>query len=345
MELETITLGGLMDAPMTPREWLLEPWLREQESALIWAAPGVGKTMLTLSLALAMAGGGEILGWKAPTPRKVLFIDGEMPLDDLQGRLTYLANAVEGLDVEAARQNLVILARHQQRHDAPFPDFGDDAQFDDIIQLILSHGPDLVVLDNLSTLATFGDENAAADAQKVVKLLARLKQAKVGVIVVHHSGKAGKSFRGSSMLATTFEVILGLTKDPEDALLHPGAARFQLEWSKFRHKRDATIGDRVVTLSETDCRPKWREYRPENEVWTALAALVRTGRYRTRTEVGAALPPHLWPTPDKPPSGGWVSKQFKLADASGTIRRDEVERLLRAADSEEDDGDGLAIAT
>lgn len=342
MELETITLGGLMDAPMTPREWLLEPWLREQESALIWAAPGVGKTMLTLSLALAVAGGGEILGWKAPKPRKVLFIDGEMPLDDLQGRLTYLARAVEGLDVEAARQNLVILARHQQRHDTPFPDFGDDAQFDDIIELILSYGPDLVVLDNLSTLATFGDENAAADAQKVVKLLARLKQAKVGVIVVHHSGKAGKSFRGSSMLATTFEVILGLTKDPEDALLYPGAARFQLEWSKFRHKRDATIGDRVVTLSEVDEYPQWRVHIPENETLAALAALVRTGRYKTQVEVGAALPPHLWPTPDSPPSTGWVSKKLDLADLRGVISRSEVKRMLRAARSEE--GDGVAIA-
>src|SRR5690606_24035934 len=183
--LRTVSLGALLDAPMTPRQWLLAPWLREQESALIWAAPGVGKTMLTLSLALAIAGGGSLLGWRSPAPRRVLFIDGEMPLDDLHGRLASLAGAIEDIDLDVARNNLTILARHHQAASTPFPDFGNEDQQDAIIDLIRRYDPAVVILDNLSTLATLDDENGAAETQRVVRLLARLKQARIAVIVVH----------------------------------------------------------------------------------------------------------------------------------------------------------------
>ncbi len=48
---------------------------------------GLGKTHVSLNVAYAVATGGEFLGWKAPQPRRVLFIDGEMPGALLQERL------------------------------------------------------------------------------------------------------------------------------------------------------------------------------------------------------------------------------------------------------------------
>ena len=70
-------LDDLLELKLPPRDYLISPWLKQFESAMVWAPPGVGKTMFCLSLALAIAGGGEFLGWKAPKPRKVLFFDGE----------------------------------------------------------------------------------------------------------------------------------------------------------------------------------------------------------------------------------------------------------------------------
>lgn len=330
--LRTVSLGALLDTPMTPRQWLLAPWLREQESALIWAAPGVGKTMLTLSLALAIAGGGSLLGWRAPAPRRVLFIDGEMPLDDLQGRLGSLAGAIEDIDLDVARNNLTILARHHQAPSAPFPDFGNEDQQDGIIDLIRRYDPAVVILDNLSTLATLDDENGAAETQRVVRLLARLKQARIAVIVVHHSGKSGRAFRGSSMLATTFEAIIGLTRDPgADALDPTGSARFNIEWTKFRGRRDPSIGDRSVILKDTNGVLRWSAETPQDETLNALAVLVRTGRFKTQAEVGEALPDHLWPTEGKLPSAGWISGRFRMAHAKGIITKKEVDDLLAAA--------------
>lgn len=330
--LASLDLGALFDMDIEPRQWLLEPWLRQQESGLIWAAPGVGKTMLTLSFALAVAGGGSLLGWTAPQPRRVLLIDGEMPLDDLKGRLEGLSQTIDGLDLGAARTNLTILARHHQHPDAVFPDFGKEEEQDKVLRLIRSYQPDLVILDNLSTLATLDDENGAAETQRIVRLLARLKQARIGVLVVHHSGKSGNAFRGSSMLATTFEVILGLTKDRADDVLEAsGTARFALKWDKFRGRRDASVGNRDVALREAFEGLRWTAERPEDEVLQALAALVSSGRYPTRAAVGQALPQHLWPNGETRPSAGWISNKFTLMTARGIMKRQDVDEFLKAA--------------
>src|SRR5215470_158685 len=57
--LKAPTLGQLLAATFSDRQHLLFPWLREQESCMVYAATGVGKSMFALSAALAAAGGGE----------------------------------------------------------------------------------------------------------------------------------------------------------------------------------------------------------------------------------------------------------------------------------------------
>ena len=81
---------------------------------MLWADSGLGKTMLALSLSLAVAGGGELLGWKSEKPRAVLYVDGEMHIQDLRERLATLAGAVTGCDMGAARRNLTVLSRQDQ---------------------------------------------------------------------------------------------------------------------------------------------------------------------------------------------------------------------------------------
>jgi len=80
--VETLTLGRLLEHQFSPREDLVFPWLRQGESAMLWAAAGTGKSLLTL--AVMVAGGGIVLGWKSPRPRRVLLVDGEVSVEDLQ---------------------------------------------------------------------------------------------------------------------------------------------------------------------------------------------------------------------------------------------------------------------
>jgi AAA domain len=114
--LKAPTLRQLLEITFSDRQHLLFPWLREQESCMVYAATGVGKSMFALSAALAIAGGGEFLGWKSDERAnghqwRVLYIDGEMHVGDIQERVRMLMHAVPSVNHEKAGVNLRFIAR------------------------------------------------------------------------------------------------------------------------------------------------------------------------------------------------------------------------------------------
>ena len=54
---------------------------------MVHAWRGVGKTYFALGAAYAVASGGAFLKWRAERPRKVLYVDGEMPGAAIKERL------------------------------------------------------------------------------------------------------------------------------------------------------------------------------------------------------------------------------------------------------------------
>jgi RecA-family ATPase len=114
--LKWVSLGDLLDRQWPKREFVIGPWLYAGESVLIWADTGVGKTWLTLSLAVAIAGGGKVWQYEAPKPRKVMIIDGEMHAQEFteRARELVLGGKVRGLDVEELRRNVTVCARQGQ---------------------------------------------------------------------------------------------------------------------------------------------------------------------------------------------------------------------------------------
>src|SRR4051794_35675503 len=121
-QLRMPTLGQLLEANFRERQHLLWPWLREEESCMVYAATGVGKSLFALSVALAVAGGGEFLGWKVDKKAsgegwKALYLDGEMHIGDIQERAKSLVQAVPGINKEQALANLSFLPRQYQNPD------------------------------------------------------------------------------------------------------------------------------------------------------------------------------------------------------------------------------------
>lgn len=51
-----------MEMDLPRREHLIIPWLRQGESTMVFAAPGVGKSLFALDIALSVAGGGKCIG-------------------------------------------------------------------------------------------------------------------------------------------------------------------------------------------------------------------------------------------------------------------------------------------
>lgn len=286
--LKIDTLAELLARAIPKREFLVEPWLKTGESALVYSQPGTGKSMLTLTLALAVAGGGEFLGWRAPRPRRVMLFDGEMATADLQERAAVLLETVQGIDREAAGANLTILARQRQHPEADFPDLADPEAQKQVLRMVRRRHVDLLILDNLSTLAQIEDENAASAFNQPQQFLMRLKQAGVACVLVHHSGKSGETYRGSSRIATTFEVLLGLSKSP-DTQDTKGTA-FEITWPKYRGKRrDDVTTPRKVHLEETPEGHRWKAEKSAAAEVQELVAAVQSGKFRSQNELAKHL--------------------------------------------------------
>src|SRR5262249_24351291 len=124
------TLGELLKTPIPERQHILRPWLREHESCLLYAATGVGKSLFALTTALAVAGNGRFLGWKPDAKAdgadwRVLYVDGEMHIGDIQQRARDLMDAVPYINLTKAYSNLQFLARQQQDPAIDFPEITD----------------------------------------------------------------------------------------------------------------------------------------------------------------------------------------------------------------------------
>lgn len=287
--LRTTTLKALLAKSFPKRDYLIEPVMKEGESMMLWAAPGVGKTMLALSLAVAVAGGGEVLGLKGAGGRKVLIIDGEMNEADLQERFRALIPSVVGCDAEAAVEGITLVARQAQRLGADFPDLADEAGQREVLKMALNGKFDLVILDNFSTLATLDDENSSSAMDPVLRFLMQMKQANLACILIYHSAKTGDKYRGSSKIETTFEAILGLRK-PE-TLEESHRASFEMEWTKFRNIRNSATKGKRAWLAE-DWKTgvlKWEHEMSESEEVTRLIATLKTGLYATQKDLARAM--------------------------------------------------------
>lgn len=312
------------------RETVLEPWLRTEETAVIWSPSGVGKTFLSLSIALAVAGGGSLGDWTAPEARKVLYLDGEMHQGDLQDRINFLLScgAVKVPDRELALSNLRIIARQAQEIGADYFDLTDPDHQEAIMGLVRGKA-DLLILDNLTTMSEgLTDENDAAPFKLLQSLFMELKRARVAAILVHHANKGGKQMRGSTALETTFEVILGLLKS---SIPKPGSAAFVTEFTKFRGKGDTRLQARTWELGEGG----WSilEYEPEDAKDDPVVKALRSLNYVTQDEIADAVGINK----------STVSRRLKKAIAQGVLRDDEVNECLRKAKELREDSDVLDL--
>jgi hypothetical protein len=297
---------------------------------MVWAAAGVGKTMLSLTLALMVAGRGQVAGWTSPKPRKVLIVDGEMRGADLAERLKLLADSVEGIDKEAVLDNIEVRARQLQEPHTKFYDLGNEVSQQALMSHVQENSIDLLILDNVTTLTdTMGDENSVEATKPVLKFLMDLKRTNVAVLLVHHSSKGGNNYRGSTAFATTFEVILGLMK-PEGAPM--GQTSFKLDFTKFRAKGDQSLAPRVFTLDGSS----WQASEDEHDETTRLIRAIQSCKFTAQEDAGRSVG-----ITDKTK----VSRLLSQAYAKGQIKKSEVKECLKAAseiamaDFDEDDFD------
>lgn len=318
-ELSIPSAGEFLDKDIKEPRVLLGPFLREGYSCMVWAQTGVGKTWFALSVALAVSGGGSFLGFEATAPAKVLYVDGEMGEFSLQDRLSNLTHAIDDLDVEAMRRNLMLCPRMSQKPLTEFPSLEQTRWQESLVQRAVEDGIECVILDNLTTLCALEDENSATAVQPVNELVKMLKQAGIAVILVHHSGKTGETYRGSSALAAIYEVIIGMTA-PEDAVAVDHTS-FNVSFTKYRDFRTEAVKDRTCfLLNYMDEGLRWDSKLGTKDLHRELVRVVQEENVTTNKEAFESLDqkylPLDWCNKTQGAKDVYISRVFKsIADA------------------------------
>jgi putative DNA primase/helicase len=171
---------------------------------MVYAKRGVGKTHFALGMAVAVASGGTFLKYKAPKPRQMLYIDGEMPRYDILRRLKAAPAAQE-----LSSAYFQILSASD--NDLQLPDLGTDGGRRAFTELIAPF--DFIVLDNLSSLAPTLKENEGDSWAPIQHWLLNARSKGKSLMLVHHGGKSGGQ-RGTSRKEDVLDTIIELVEPP-----------------------------------------------------------------------------------------------------------------------------------
>jgi hypothetical protein len=208
-------------------EWIVEPLLAERRLVALYSAPKVGKSLLMLEMAAAIANGTGMFGFPSSGPRRTLYIDFENdPRGDTKARLIDMGYKPDQLD------NLVLLS---------YPTMAaldSEKGANELMAAISAYDCSIVVIDTVSR-AIEGEENENDTWLKFNRHSGMaMKRAGISMIRLDHSGKdSSKGQRGGSAKSGDVDAVWRMTRDGDIITLKCEAERFPITLKEFSLKR------------------------------------------------------------------------------------------------------------
>lgn len=184
---------------LKPEEFVLAPVLMPGFYCLIYGGSGVAKTWFALHLAICLSQGqAPFKHWEfcGTDPLNVLYVAGEMNPKVYGMRLRQL------LAEQEANPHFGLI----REEDKVF-DLTTEADQESIFKAVKVQQSKVVVLDNLSTLATNG--HTEGQFEKIFGFICKLKADGIIVLLVHHENREG-GFKGSGKIELVADQSLHL---------------------------------------------------------------------------------------------------------------------------------------
>ena len=284
-----VSLWSDMESKEYPqRKVLVSNLIHDREAIMLYSPTGVGKTWLSLAIAMIVAGRGklDLLDWENEDPQPVCYVDGEMLEEDMQERIKMLIPSLS-VDEEELRKNFRYLSRVSQ------PD-----EVDEFLSLDLEENQmellkwlhestekgksPLVLLDNLSNLVELGDDNSAGQMQPCNMMVTKARKQGCSMGIIHHTGKAMTigpdgipTWRGSYDMATrldkticllpckssldgyvTFQVLEGKSRRGQRINMSIQFNPFERRWELFDESSTEDRHQLIKGLLENSCVSK-----------------------------------------------------------------------------------------
>lgn len=257
-------------------EWLLYPLLPARRASVIYSAPKVGKSLLALEIAAALATGRSILGTTPDQPLRVLYVDYENdPRGDTVERLKAMGYHADELNNLMILSYPVLAGLDTQQGSATF------------IEITNTYQPDLIILDTMSR-AIDGEENendTYLNFYRNVQL--PLKKAGIALLRLDHTGKdETKGQRGGSAKSGDVDMIWHYQKISEITFrLQLDANRLPVQDQVLRLRREVAPLRHVVVGADQARQDRIDEI---NKLLDAAGHDNQVGRRQAREELKAA---------------------------------------------------------
>ena len=190
LSVSVVCDADLAQMEIPKREAILGDWFKSGDYGAIFGRRGLGKSWLAMAIARAIAEGRNFGPWTCSKARRVLYIDGEMSLDDYRDRVQSLSQGQGGL----------LTLSHQSVFDRNEKTLclSDRDQQVEITRICERQKIDVLFLDNGACLFRGVAENDADDFRdKIEGWLLDLRRRGIAVVLVLHAGRNG-AIRGTS---------------------------------------------------------------------------------------------------------------------------------------------------
>ncbi|WP_419788131.1 AAA family ATPase [Pseudodesulfovibrio sp.] len=205
-----MSMGELLTMDVSQKEFLVEPFIKEDEFLIVAAPKKTFKSFVALDIAMALACGGDMGGrLRAPKQQRVTFVDAEMWIGTIQNR----SKNMKGLYQDPCLKkriddNLYLLSLNDigKRINLMLEE---DRQW---IETKMHKGTRLLVLDNLGKLIPPQREANHSAWRVLEEWIRKLNARGIAVILVTHMTKNGHFVRGSGKILDDADTIVTLKK-------------------------------------------------------------------------------------------------------------------------------------
>lgn len=222
-EFKTTKLSDFMGEEEVKINWLVDKLIPTESITFLNGYSGLGKSWLTLSLAIAMGRGGGKWINKTVSSGRVLYIDQESHKALLKHRFNKL---LLGQQLTKSDVDVHMLSTNDLKLDKP-------SSVDAFKGLLVELQPKLVILDPFISLHS-GNENSTEDMGKLRSVFKSIIQdCACGLMIIDHESKPGdvtksaaQRQRGSSEKGAVADVTLSLIKQGDSIMIEHAKARY-----------------------------------------------------------------------------------------------------------------------
>lgn len=299
--VEKMTAARMGAMAIEDRRVMLSPWMLEDHLSMLYAPPGTGKSLFALTVSIALAGGGVVRGlnWRASEAVKVLYVDAETPLQDLNYRKkkivpvgqTFGDAFSEGWVGDLSPEwetNIEFLLAMELPVGVRFYDLNVEEDRQRLMKKCVDDGVRFVVLDNFRMLTpSMEDENSAGSVRPFTDWLLTMKKMGISVMLLHHTNRGSAGYSGSGQLTVPMETVLPMLV-PEDGVRigEDGQVRWRMQFEKDRLFTAAWDGWKSFKVTNEGYEVEGNEELQKVVDWFAVYDVGQHGKTRlSRLEV------------------------------------------------------------